>query len=415
MTYVDDIFISGQKEVVKEVAAKFQSTWKTSTPEEAGEVPVRFLGMEVTSRGVEGEDQMEWRMTQESYIQDLFARYEDHGKQRRLPITRDQAMMTPDTMEPSAESVKTSQKLIGELLWLVSRTRPDLMFGVSRMGGNVLKSSQCIKETAAQMRSYLKGTQSEGLSYKEKPEDPVTLYVYSGSSFAPDSDESHGCFVVMINGGLMFWRSGRQSTITLSTAESELMELVEAMVAGESVYVIISELFGEVNKMALCDSQAALAILVAEGGSWRTRHLRLHWAYARQSVLRGDWQLGHVPGERMVADLGTKALTSTRIEVLKSMLGMNKVDRPAEEEGEVNEKPEKKAIKTGVAEVAATAIKLITLAATLPVSNAQEEEEENYGELCQLMMIYTVFGGADHDCGPDFVEGRSTSMWQEPQ
>ena len=62
----------------------------------------------------------------------------------------------------------------------------------------------------------------------------------------------------------------------------------------------------------------------------------------------------------MVADLGTKALTSTRIEVLKSMLGMNKVDRPAEEEGEVNEKPEKKAIKTGVAEVAATAIKLIT-------------------------------------------------------
>lgn len=117
----------------------------------------------------------------------------------------------------------------------------------------------------------------------------------------------------------------------------------------------------------------------------------------------------------MVADLGTKALTSTRIEVLKSMLGMNKVDRPAEEEGEVNEKPEKKAIKTGVAEVAATAIKLITLAATLPVSNAQEEEEENYGELCQLMMIYTVFGGADHDCGPDFVEGRSTSMWQEPQ
>lgn len=108
MTYVDDIFISGQKEVVKEVAAKFQSTWKTSTPEEAGEVPVRFLGMEVTSRGVEGEDQMEWRMTQESYIKDLLARYEDHGKQRKLLITRDQAMMTPDTMEPSAESVKAS-------------------------------------------------------------------------------------------------------------------------------------------------------------------------------------------------------------------------------------------------------------------------------------------------------------------
>ena len=94
---------------------------------------------------------MERRMTQESYIKDLLARYEDHGKLRKLPITRDQAMMTRGTMEPTAENVKTSQKLIGELLWLVTRTKPDLMFGVFRMGGNVLKSSQCIKETVAQM------------------------------------------------------------------------------------------------------------------------------------------------------------------------------------------------------------------------------------------------------------------------
>lgn len=93
------------------------------------------------------------------------------------------------------------------------------------MGANVLKAANCIKETAAQMRSYLKGTAGEGLRYKEKIEDPITLYVHSGSSFAPESNESHGSFVVVV----------RQGTITLSTAESELMGLVEAMVAGESV------------------------------------------------------------------------------------------------------------------------------------------------------------------------------------
>lgn len=142
------------------------------------------------------------------------------------------------------------------------------MFGVSRVGANVLKAANCIKETAAQMRSYLKGTAGEGLRYKEKIEDPITLYVHSGSSFAPESNESHGSFVVMV----------RQGTITLSTAESELMGLVEAMVAGESVFVVLAELLGDVNKVALCDSQAALAILVAEGGSLRTRHLHLRWA-----------------------------------------------------------------------------------------------------------------------------------------
>ena len=169
MTYVDDIFISGKMKVMKVVAEEFQKTWKTSFPEGAvGSVPVRFLGVEVTSRCVEGEDQMECRMTQESYIKE----------EQKLLITKGQAMMEPDTMEPSAESVKTSQKLMGKVLWLVTRTRPDLMFGVSRMGGNVLKSSQRIKETAAQMRFCLKGTYGEGFSYKEKAESSHILRLF---------------------------------------------------------------------------------------------------------------------------------------------------------------------------------------------------------------------------------------------
>ena len=84
----------------------------------------------------------------------------------------------------------------------------------------------------------------------------------------------------------------RQGPITLSTAESELMGLVEAMVAGESVFVVLAELLGDVNKVALCDSQAALAILVAEGGSLRTRHLHLRWASrVNQCCLRRGWQV----------------------------------------------------------------------------------------------------------------------------
>lgn len=42
--------------------------------------------------------------------------------------------MNQDVTPPSAEGVEACQKVIGELLWLMTRTRPDLMFGVSRMG-----------------------------------------------------------------------------------------------------------------------------------------------------------------------------------------------------------------------------------------------------------------------------------------
>ena len=392
MTYVDDILVSGRSEVMKAVTQRLQETWSTSTPEEIGEKPVRFLGVEITCCQAEGEETAHWSLNQQAYTKDLLGRYEDGEKIRKIPITRDQATMSPDVIPPSAEGVKTCQKVIGELLWLVTRTRPDLMFGVSRMGASVLKSTHLIQEAAKQMRLYLKGTVDEGLKFEEKPGDPVNLYVYSDSSFAPESDESHGSFIVMVNGNLMFWRSGRQSAVTLSTAESELTELVEAMVAGESVYAIIAELFSEVSRIALCDSQAALAILMAEGGSWRTRHLRLRWAFARQVVMRGDWQVSHVPGERMIADLGTKALASTRLQTLKEMLGMKKngcFDEEKVEEAE--EKAEKISASVQGSEVATMALRLITMAASLQMSKAQEDdEEETSSEFKWLVMTYTL-------------------------
>ena len=49
----------------------------------------------------------------------------------------------------------------------------------------------------------------------------------------------------------------------------------------------------------------ALAILAGNGGSRRTRHLKLRAAFARQAVAAGEWAIQHVPGESMVADIGT--------------------------------------------------------------------------------------------------------------
>jgi hypothetical protein len=65
---------------------------------------------------------MHWSLNQQAYIRDLLGRYEDGEKVRKIPITRDQAAMNHDVTPPSPEGVKSCQKVIGELLWLVTRT-----------------------------------------------------------------------------------------------------------------------------------------------------------------------------------------------------------------------------------------------------------------------------------------------------
>lgn len=102
------------------------------------------------------------------------------------------------------------------------------MFAVDWMGANVTKAATKVLETASQVRGYLRKIVAEGLRFSVLEEE-VSIQAFSDSSFAPESEESHGNFVIMANDVPLFWRSGRQSLITVSTAESELTELTEAM------------------------------------------------------------------------------------------------------------------------------------------------------------------------------------------
>ena len=75
----------------------------------------------------------------------------------------------------------------------------------------------------------------------------------------------------------------------------------------------------------------------------------------------------------MLADLGTKALASTRMEALKKMMGMGTAQ--AKKEVSIPDKDEEE-IKTSSKLVTMMALKLITMAATLSASRAQNDEEE---------------------------------------
>ena len=401
MTYVDDVFIAAEGDLVEAITAKFQETWTTSNPEEVSEKPTRFLGMEVEKIWSEEKERSEWFVTQSGYIKDLLERY-DQGKEekekriRKIPISRDLAIMEEDSQPPDLKRVRQCQREVGELLWLVTRTRPDLMYTISRMGAHVTKSTVKVLEAAEQTRDYLRGTWDQGLKFEEGKEKEVVIQVWSDASFAPEGEESHGCFTVMVNDSALLWRSGRQASITLSTAEAELNELIEAMNAGESVATILYELFDDVKKIGWSDSQSALSILSSEGGSWRTRHLRMRASYARQAVLSGDWAVGHVPGEELNADMGTKALSSNRIDKLKGLLGM--AQRPGESiEGkekkkEVGEDQKEKASNAFKVSQAATAVKLITLAAMISVGKSEEDEDEEQGEkeLKVMMVLFAI-------------------------
>ena len=115
------------------------------------------------------------------------------------------------------------------------------------------------------------------------------INAFSDASFAPEGDYSHGCAAVLLQHSPILWKSGKQPVATLSTAEAELLEVVETMTMGESIHVVVNEINPGISRVAWCDSQAAVSILSSEGGSWRTRHLRVRASYARATIKEGNW------------------------------------------------------------------------------------------------------------------------------
>ncbi|CAL1166872.1 unnamed protein product [Cladocopium goreaui] len=398
MTYVDDLMLASSPNLLQAMQAKIQSTWTTSTPEFVGPEPVRFLGMEISKEWKEEFQRDVWMVTQQSYTKDLTQK-DPEVKPKRIPLTRDQSAMEPNEAEITPELIRSCQKAVGEVLWLTTRARPDVMYAVSRMGSSSTRAPHAVLAAALQLKGYLMATSDEGLMFNVKEGESPVLTVYTDAGFAPDAQESHGSFVVLLGTTPIFWRSGRQSYITLSTAEAELTEIVEGMIAGESIYVILAELFPVVHKLLKTDSQSALAILSNDGGNWRTRHLRLRCSFARQSILAGEWVIQHVAGEFMIADIGTKPLTAARLEFLKKLMGMGKlVIKDEVKSMEVEEKKEGEKQdgllttkeKTKVAE-AAQVLRLITLAASIAAAKAEEgekEHEENYP--FEVIIAYTL-------------------------
>ena len=74
------------------------------------------------------------------------------------------------------------------------------MYGVNRMGSNVLKDPVKVMELGEQMKGYLKRTQEEGLRYQAGFKEEIVLQAYSDASFSPEGSDTHGSFLILLEG-----------------------------------------------------------------------------------------------------------------------------------------------------------------------------------------------------------------------
>ena len=148
---------------------------------------------------------------------------------------------------------------------------------------------------------------------------------YSDADWASDIEtrKSHSGYVFYLNGGPISWASNKQTTVALSSVESEYIALSSA--TQELVYLrqLLEDLGYPQSKPTTIfeDNQGTIQLADNHGThSKRTKHIDIRHHFIRDVMRRGWLLVEYIPTERQLADIFTKALVSSKFRMNSAQL-----------------------------------------------------------------------------------------------
>ena len=313
--YVDDLLISCRSDsFLKNLKSKLMKNYRMK---DLGEVK-QFLGVNVE------QNENEIFIHQSNFVQNLLQKFQfENCKPMATPVDVSNKLKI-STEDDKLFDVELFQKAVGSLLYLSTKTRPDISYAVNSVAKYCVKPN--INHWCAVKRifRYLKGTINLGISYERNKIKDCSGY--SDADWAGDNSDrkSTSGYCFSLNSGLISWRSNKQSCVALSTAEAELVALSSA--AQEAVWLqkLLIELNYADEKPILLfeDNQSTICLAKSNKSHSKSKHMDIKYNFVKDMVNKNKVLLEYCPSSEMLADIFTKGLPSERFSRLRLLLGM---------------------------------------------------------------------------------------------
>ncbi|KAA8906874.1 hypothetical protein TRICI_005058 [Trichomonascus ciferrii] len=174
----------------------------------------------------------------------------------------------------------------------------------------------------ALMDMGFEGPKSWAIQYSKQP--VFTITGYSDADWACDKNtrKSTTGYVFMLAGGPISWRSSRQPSVTLSSAESEFVALSEAVKDALWLKPVVRErrLKLAENLVIYEDNTACINISKNPVLHHRTEHVDTRYKFVRENVQANVVEVRQVESENNIADMLTKGLKKVQFARLCDLL-----------------------------------------------------------------------------------------------
>lgn len=222
--------------------------------------------------------------------------------------------------------VNKYQSAVGSLLFLSTRTRPDVTFAVCNVAKYCSKPYMQHWLAVKRIFRYLRGTTNYGIMYSKSAGGECLGY--SDSDWAGDKTDrkstSGYCFKLGKDNGIISWRTNKQSCVALSTAEAEYVAL--ANTAQESVWLrhLLSDLNVSTRKPLTIfeDNQSAICLANNPRDHSRMKHIDIKFHFVRELINNNEINVLYCSTNDMLADIMTKPLPAEKFIKLRTLIGM---------------------------------------------------------------------------------------------
>jgi len=222
------------------------------------------------------------------------------------------------------EDPSSYRRLIGKLNYLTN-TRPDISFSVQHLSQFLQAPREPHFKAALHVLRYLNRDPSLGILLSHGPTYDLLAYCDADWASCTHSRKSVSGFVVFLGDTLIAWKSKKQATISLSSAEAEYRSLRRLVAELSWLSRLLHELgLSNITPIPVkCDSMAAMYIAKNPVFHERTKHIEIDCHFVRHKLMEGLIQLSFVPTKNQLADLLTKPLTGQQHHSILSKLGVH--------------------------------------------------------------------------------------------
>lgn len=316
LVFVDDICIFGTNQSeVQDLKLYLSSKFSMK---DLG-VMTNYLGIEVTQDLTNGVT----KLSQSNYLKKVVEKFQmSESKPNSTPMEYKLSLTMSKDCDKNFEN--KCRQIIGSIMYAALCTRPDLCTSISYLSRFQSYADEPLYRALKRVLRYINATLDLKLIYKADDQTDLCGYVDADWGGDVNDRKSTSGFVFKLFDCVISWSSRKQSTVSLSSTEAELLALSSCITEACWLKNVLHD-FQWVSSPVIInvDNQAAINIGINPENNKRVKHLDIKYHFIKEKIDSNVVELKYLKSEHQIADLFTKSLARPRFLYFREKLGLS--------------------------------------------------------------------------------------------